>query len=265
MRNRSLLIPACLLVLVLTSAASGAIDYMDVVLIKYDIGGGTYRYFIDFEANKIGAASCTLTTPDDTYTMNYYADIDGWEPEWEFGDDYEDMTIAELTTALATDWTINWDGGTATATIGFPTFTESDWMAMPTITQPSSGASFPENSKVDMAWTWAGDTANVEELEVLAEKEGPFDEEYIAELVATATTWQTPALSAGDWFLEVGYFDDYEGADFTVGVTTGTWVLDDKLLSLTSDAGVDITVVPEPCTLLLLGVGAFLPVLRRFR
>ena len=228
---------------------------------KCDHGGGVLLYDIECDFSKDGATGGTLQTPMGTYDLQPWYMPGEWGPGGTFRSDHDDLDLPELQAALA-PWTVTWiDAASTTATLTFPVPAADDWLAIPEITSPADGATFPVNSTVTMNWTWGGDPADVRCLEAFAADGGWHDEE----LPTASTSWTTPPLTAGEWELGV----DYSPADLglIVEVTQGTWDTENPdetgLWAWTFDEVVIL--VPEPAGLALLGLGGLGVLLKRRR
>lgn len=235
-------------------------EWACVRVFKIDAGGGTYLYQVEPDFGKDGASSGSFQTPRGTYSLSYYALGDMWEPGPGYDDD-ESLSFADLQAVLGTPWTVNWSSTPATATLTFPVPSEGDWLAEPTLTSPIPGAIFPENSTVGMNWTWPGDTNDVDEVILLAESE---EVDHWGVLPPPATSWTTPALAPGAWELLVTYPTPDQG--LAVNTTVGTWDTAGSARTgvfYCSEDEVEITVLPEPATLALLGLAV--PALLRRR
>ena len=134
---------------------------LEISLLKY-LANETELYGIAFEASKPGATTCKLQTPSDPGGSPCLIDtpqIIRWDLVWE-----NPLVWHGLMNEIGTpgdDWTLTWDEGLATETIvgiDFGTVSESDWLSVPTITNPPDGASgVPLDTSID--WTWPGSPA----------------------------------------------------------------------------------------------------------
>lgn len=135
-------------------------NYLEIVFLQYDGGSSGLFYDLDFDANKNGATTCGLTTQNGTFACIDTGD--GWIPDSTYNN--LGLTFAELTSEIGTDWTLTWDAGLATetiATIGFGTIAQSDWFAIPTITNPLDGTTGVSPS-TSIDWTYSVSTASAQ-------------------------------------------------------------------------------------------------------
>jgi hypothetical protein len=227
------------------------INFLEVVLSK-DRVDSTDEYGVSFEAGKDGATTCGLVTPSDTF------DCSNGDIVISLGLSWEDLE-AEIGTGAGTDWTLTWDEGLSTETIAqvdFGSVLESDWLSLPTITNPSDGASgVPPDTSID--WGWPGDPDLSDELEVALF--GPNNERrYSDELAGDTTSW-TPLspLAPGEWDAVVMNPNaDIRAVPDGLSFSGDPWVLENSEW-LAADS-IDIStfnVVPEPSTALLLALG----------
>ncbi len=270
-RNLSCVVIFALVLGLLVSASSVRADeqFLDAYLDKYSDGAGGFEYDVGFEANKIDAITGRIDIGTDSYALVYYSENgwNGWEPVDTYYDDYEDLTFAELTTALAKSWTLTWDAGEATQTtcaMDFGAVAESDWLDVPTITYPTAGDS-PTPKNLTVTWTWDGDPngPHLDEIEACVEHVN-LDLEYWESLANDALSWTPPELAGGDWEADVWYCRDFKGVPDGLTIGGNEWVLDNETwLCLDSGGFFDFTVVPEPGCLMFLAAGAVALIRRR--
>jgi hypothetical protein len=165
------------------------------------------------------------------------------------------------------DWTLTYDEGLSTetiATIDFGSVLESDWLNLPTITNPPDGATdVSPHTSID--WTWPT-SPGLGRIEVsLVEPGNELRETHELPLDATSVTPLSP-LTPGDWLAVVLYETELRDGLDGIVITGNPWVPDEPewLGALSMDLS-SFTVIPEPSTALLLAVGLVVMVVGRRR
>jgi len=216
----------------------------------------TAGYHIDVDAQKIGASTCELTIAGIAYSFPLGADNE-FTPGADFASQYRNLTFPELSAAIDSDWLIILDKDLLTetrATIRIPDVHESDWDALPTITNPAPGAvDVPQDTSID--WTHDGPADEAHEL-VLEQVNGGAVYESDEFSDHSTTSWTPPSnLIAGEWRVMVEYFVDtgfvINGvADgFVDGVEGDPWILDNyDWFGFDSSGYSQFTVISDPTT-----------------
>jgi hypothetical protein len=203
---------------------------LEIILLK-QWEDGAYQYGFFFDANKVGATSCTLITP--SYPGGVSCPF-GLEPRDYSGVLGMGLSCAGLENEIETpgdDWTLVWDAGLPTPTIVEIDFGSidcaSDWPAdFPTITNPPDEA-VGVSADTSIDWTWPPSPVLYDLMGMLFQRPGG-DRRDAAGLShpPPPTSW-TPAapLAAGRWAAAVLNARDLR--DVPDGLTiTGTWSLD---------------------------------------
>ncbi len=264
-RNLSYVVIFALALGLLFSASPVEADeqFLEACLDKYSDGEGGFMYGVCFEANKIGATTGQISIDTDSYALAYHSDIGGWEPVDAYYDDYEDLTFAELTTALSKSWTITWDAGLGTQTtcaMDFGTVAEDDWLDVPAITYPTPAVS-PTPTNITVTWSWSGNPndPDLDNIGGCVEHNNLDLEYYWTDLPNDAKSWTPPELAVGDWGAGVWYIRDIKDVDDGLTIGGDSWLLESGAwLIMGSCDGSQFTVVPvpEPGCLVFLAVGA---------
>ena len=216
------------------------INYLGIMFEKSDIGTADFRYKVRFCANKESAVICELSTPLGTFT--FINDDDEFVPMQDFHDSHSNLTFAELSAAIASNWTLTWDEGFATqtiATIGFGSITEGEWLDVPSIINPLDGSSnvSPDTSIV---WSYTVPTLTAQKDAVEVFLVGPSNEQFSSdELTLLTTSWTPPSsLSPGSWTVSVeNGISDFRLVEDGIGgeIVGDPWILDNgDWLSLAS-------------------------------
>ncbi len=254
-------------VLIPPAAIADEANWMEIDIRKH-VGG----YDIDAEARKLGATTCSLSVPSGAYELNPFDNgvYSGFRIENHFGGQYQDMSFAQVGTAIGSDWVMTWDEGLPTqtvATIRIGTVEEDEWDSLPTITNPLPGAvDVSPNTSIE----WTHDGPAVDGHCASVEQMGGalwYDcDEFASNDV---TTWTPPAgLVGGTWLAKVIYFNSVRFVSDGIGgsIVGDPWVLENEdWLSLTAEDYSQFTVVPEPATLSLLALGSLVALRRRRR
>jgi hypothetical protein len=232
---------APLLLLTVPAFGQDDVNYLEISLLKYlaDVGD---RYGISFDANKDGYTSCTLETPGDPSGSECSFDVIRWDLT------YSQLT-AEIGSGSGADWTLTWDEGLPTetlATIDFGSVPESDWLALPTISNPPDGAS-GVSPQTSIDWTWPAQP-DLDRVEVLMF--GPNGQERDSDEFPPPppepTSW-TPLspLASGPWQAVVLNGNDIRDVPIGISISGDPWVLENSdWLSASSIDFSSFTVAP---------------------
>jgi len=231
-------------------------NYLEIGLFKH----GADSYGISFDAGKSGATSCKLVTPGDPSGSACPFDaIVRWG-----------LTFIQLTDEIGTgsgaDWTLIWDEGSTqtVAEIDFGVISVSDWLTRPTITDPEDEEEGVSPNAV-IVWEWpespdlGGVKAGIFEGDLDELVPGPVDDACDSDDLPyppPPTTWNPPCLGPGTWTAVVMNEDEHFRAVPEGLSISGDWALENsEWLSTGSLDYAAFTVVPEPSTALLLGMG----------
>jgi hypothetical protein len=222
-------------------------NFLEIVINQRvaDSGGGPFEYDFLFALAKEGATTCELQSPLDNYACDDWGGV--FVPSAEFLAAHSGLSFADVLARIVGGWTIIWDAGTGTMTqcdIEFGALAESDFLPMPVIVQPASGATLPAGVPIFVEWTFGVDpcTAVLDEVHVCPQ--GLWADCYqMAD--CSVTSWTIPAGLAPDSYqLEV--FNPHDVRDVPAGLTISghTWVLENtSWLSVQSVAEADISIV----------------------
>jgi len=207
-----------------------------------------------------------------------HCDLGGGNTEY-YLETPENLTLAELNSGSSGLYKLKVTTATGDCVYDFSinTITAGMFAPIPEITDPNDGATVPQN--VNFQWTWGGNTGDVDELwaEVEPLSDGASWAEggsYDGSINIGDTSWQPGLTNTGQAWFVVGYdIEDpmdgtglFSAISFDAGSSTRSdfgW--DEQEAYLTSGDEIDMTVVPEPATLALLGLGACLLLRRRRR
>jgi len=158
-------------------------NVLEISFLKYSDGSGGALYGIIIQADKDGATTLEISTPSGTFVGSNVGD--GFVPERLFYDSLSDITFANLTSEIASDWTLIWDKGLATETVAiirfrtFGTLMESHFLAVPTLTNPMHGAlDISPNTSID--WNYDVPVADAQQDFVEALLFGPTDPSLVS-------------------------------------------------------------------------------------
>ena len=198
-----------------------------------------------------------------------------WEPlteespdDW-FLESSAEMTLAELQTGMAGSWTLRVNTGTDVYDYAFDlaAVQESDFLAMPEVTSPSSGA----DVDVDYTFTWENNDAHLTADGYVATVEhgaaesraGWMADGSMSSLPQTAESWSVHDMFTGAASFDVGYGVYLNLISNTVEPTGAPDITDWRSVAVSGDE-VEFNIVPEPVTLSLLALGGA-ALLRRAR
>jgi hypothetical protein len=238
------------MLLVFTAVASEAqdVNYLEVGLFKY----GADSYGISFDAGKADFTTCKLATPSDSAgSACPFDEVMRWGLTFS-------QLMAEIGTGTGDDWTLIWDEGPAQtiAKIDFGVISVSDWLTLPTITDPEDDdGDVSPNAVIVWEWPESPDLGAVK----AGITEGDLDE-LVPGPVNDAcdsgdlphpplpTTWDPPpgCLGPGTWTALAVNEDEYlRAVPDGISIIEGSWVLqNDEWLASQSIDYVTFT-VPE--------------------
>ena len=139
-----------------TDSDSNAVEsnWLEIVFDNTANPTAPYRFFM--AANKVGAVTCSLATPLDTYAFGKEGEV--WYPEQRFLDDHASLDFTMVTIIILGNWLLTWDAGLGatetTCLIEFGTIQEDEFPLVPIITMPPDGATIinPDPNPPMIAW-----------------------------------------------------------------------------------------------------------------
>ena len=253
-RKIALVAVAMLLGLPASPATADRMNFLSIALLK-DRVDSTDEYMIFFSPGKDGATSCTFTTPSDPSGSACPLAPGGGPPGIiRSGLSFSGLTD-EIGLGTGVDWTLTYDEGLSTetiATIDFGSVLESDWMNLPTITNPPNGATdVSPHTSID--WTWPTSPGlGLVEVSLVDPDNNELRETHEPPLDATSVTPLSP-LTPGDWLAVVLYETALRDGLDGIVITGDEWVPEEsEWLGVHSMDISSFTVIPEPTSTLLL-------------
>jgi len=200
-----------MLVLLLLVAGSDSVaaesNMLEIVFDKN--ANPTLPYRIFMAANKIGATTCSIATPFDTYALAKVGEE--WIPEQRFLDDHADLDFQFITILILGNWLLTWDEGDilteTTCLIEFGILEEDEFPLVPMISTPLHGLPIvnPDPNPFIIAWDYGGVEACVAQPDnVAVELLGPGSREGSGDMSCATLTWTpTIGLFTGEWTVQV--------------------------------------------------------------
>jgi len=222
-----------------TASAEG---FLDITFDKSE-ASGNFFYDISMRTNKDFTTTCELVTPTGTYSFIYRDLYIGGEfyPDQNFMNDHSFMSFAELTAAIAGDWTLTWDAGLSTqtvATISFGTVLDGDFPTVPDITAPIDGLPIKipgDPNPPTIEWTYGPTpTCNTQSAAFINTYSGTTGQGS-GYLPCNTLSWTPPyPLGEGSWlFLVINFIPDYRQVPDGIDIVEGSWFIEnDNWLSL---------------------------------
>lgn len=277
---RSLMFVSMVLAFVFSlCTAASANDWIEFEIATYNTGGGQ-RYDADIWLGVDGVSGAGKVQGQfnaGPWVSFGFHDDGGGHVEY-YLETNEDLTLTELNNAISGPWKlkITTASGDCVYDFSIGTVTAGMFAPMPVITHPLDGApNVPQD--VNFQWTWSGNTADVDEIWADVEPVGNWalwaeDDSDGGSMNLSDTSWQ-PGLdpNIGQVWFCVAYdiYDPMDGTglfsaiSFDSNSTGSDFGWDEQEAFLTSDDDVEITVVPEPASAMLLGLGALFLARRR--
>jgi hypothetical protein len=206
---KTLLLMMLVMLLCTTGSDLAAVESNTLEIVFDKNANPTDPYSILMAANKIGATTCSLATPLDTYTLTKVGEE--WFPEQRFLDDHANLSFQLVTIIAMGNWLLTWDEGNliteTSCLIEFGMLEEDEFPLVPMITSPPDGMSIlnPDPNPFMIAWNYGGVDACVAQPDNLeVELHGPGTLEASDDLPCATLFW-TPTLQlfTGEWTVEV--------------------------------------------------------------
>ena len=207
MKTRLLIMLVALICATGSDSTAVESNLLEIVFDKDSDPSAPYRIFMS--ANKIGAVTCSLDTPLDTYAFS--KEGEEWFPEQRFLDDHENLNFQMLTIIILGNWLLTWDAGQeateTTCLIEFGTLQEDEFPLVPVISIPINGSTItnPDPNSFEIAWDYGGvQPCDAQTDFVAVELQGPGSTVESGEMPCATISWTPMAqLYSGNWTVEV--------------------------------------------------------------
>jgi len=213
---------------------------------ELEMGAGRYRpspesayeYVLFFAANKVGATTCHLTTPDRTFELAWSGDGFSAQENEEFAALYWGIGLAAAQSAMSAPWTVVFDQGLpleAVAEITFTAFQADDFPPVAEIMSPANGEIItnPDPNPFQIAWSYVGgDPCSYapETARPVICLDPPDEDELCRDDLPCNSQTFTPdfpfVYSHGTWGITLHTYVNTCFGSTGINVTGGTWVVE---------------------------------------